>query len=64
MNINDYIKNLDVDIDSTKRMDCPVCNGKNTFTVTNNMGRLLWNCYKVSCNVGGNERINMTVDQI
>ena len=64
MNINDYIKNLDVDIDSTKRMDCPVCNGKNTFTVTNNMGRLLWNCYKVSCNVGGNERINMTVEQI
>ena len=51
-------------IGETKRIDCPTCKGKKTFTITNTMGKLLWNCYKASCSVGGNKKINLTVDQI
>jgi len=64
MYIETFIQDLNIDIDMTRRMDCPNCGGKNTFTVTNSMGNLLWNCYKASCNVGGTQRINLTVEQI
>ena len=61
-----YIENIAnaLSIGETKRMDCPTCKGKKTFTITNTMGKLLWNCYKASCHVGGNKKINLTVDQI
>jgi len=61
-----YVCNIADEIghDQTKRMDCPECGGKNTFTVTNSMGRRLWNCYKASCNISGTAKVNMTVDQI
>ena len=39
INVNDY----DVSDGETQRMDCPVCRGKNTFSITNNMGDLVWN---------------------
>jgi len=45
-------------------MNCPSCNGYNTFTVTNNMGTLLWNCYKASCSIRGNTRVRLSVDDI
>ena len=45
-------------------MDCPVCRGKNTFSITNNMGDLVWNCYKVSCTVSGSTRVGMSIDDI
>ena len=64
MDIYTYICSIEVSLNETKRMDCPVCNGKKTFTVTNNMGRRLWNCYKASCNVSGNTKMNVTVDEI
>ena len=64
MDIHKYIYDLDISMDETKRMDCPVCGGKNTFTVTNNKGMRLWNCYKASCSVGGSLKTNMTVDDI
>ena len=45
ININDF----DIANGETKRMNCPECGGYKTFTVTNNMGSIVWNCYKVSC---------------
>jgi len=60
INPNDY----DVANGETKRMNCPVCNGIKTFSITNNMGTLLWNCYKVSCTVGGSTRVHLSVDDI
>ena len=51
-------------IDDTLRMDCPICNGYNTFTVTNSMGLLLYNCYKASCNVSGKSKIRITMEDI
>lgn len=64
MNIYNYINDLDITLGETKRMNCPICNGYNTFTVTNNMGNRVWNCYKVSCNAKGNAKYHLTVDEI
>lgn len=36
-----------------KRFDCPFCAGKNTFTIANKEGDVLWNCYKAKCNARG-----------
>jgi len=63
-NIYNIVSELDVPNGHTKRMNCPSCKGTKTFTVTNNMGSLLWNCYKVSCGVSGGTRVHLTVDDI
>ena len=63
-NIYNIVSELDVRNGETKRMNCPACNGYKTFTVTNNMGSLMWNCYKVSCSVSGGSRVHLTVDDI
>ena len=52
-NIYNTISDIDIRTGETKRMNCPACNGYKTFTVTNNMGSLIWNCYKASCDAKG-----------
>ena len=63
-NIYNIISDIDIPTGHTKRMTCPVCNGYNTFTVTNNMGSLVWNCYKASCGTKGGTRVHLSVDDI
>ena len=67
MDIISFIYDLDIANGETKRMVCPSC-GRNkyekTFTVTNNMGSILWNCYKVSCDISGSMRNSLTVSDI
>ena len=63
-NIYNIISDIDVPSGQTKRMDCPNCGGYKTFTITNNLGSLVWNCYKASCNVSGGNRVHLTVDDI
>tara|TARA_R110000744_G_scaffold249313_2_gene365604 strand:- start:42 stop:821 length:780 start_codon:yes stop_codon:yes gene_type:complete len=48
-----FVKALSIPTDETYRGDCPVCHRKNTFNVTNTIGRLLYNCYHADCTVGG-----------
>ena len=57
--LNNFIDRLDISVDQTHRCDCPVCNGKNTFTVTNDSGNILYNCYKNSCKIAGAIHRNM-----
>ena len=64
MNIYNIVSELNISNGQTKRMNCPSCNGIKTFTATNNMGSLIWNCYKVSCGVSGGTRVSMTVEDI
>ena len=63
-NIYNIISDMDIPKGHTKRMDCPECHGTKTFTVTNNMGSLVWNCYKASCGTKGGTRVHLTVDDI
>jgi len=64
MNIYNYVSDLQLSVGESKRMNCPNCNGYKTFSATNNMGQLLWNCYKVSCTISGSARIHLSVDDI
>ena len=64
MNINNIISDLSLVNGETRRMTCPSCNSKNTFTVTNNMGSIVWNCYKASCSMSGGTRITLTAEDI
>lgn len=64
MNIKQYVSDLALSNGETKRLNCPSCGGYKTFTVTNNMGSLMWNCYKASCNVGGGTRVHLSSDDI
>ena len=63
-NVYNIISDIDLSNGETKRMNCPVCNGYNTFTVTNNMGSLVWNCYKAACTVSGGTRVHLSVEDI
>lgn len=51
--IQDLIDDLMMKNGETKRLDCPMCGGYNTFTITKNDGKLVWNCYKASCRSKG-----------
>tara|TARA_R110000744_G_scaffold126092_2_gene232360 strand:- start:2957 stop:3733 length:777 start_codon:yes stop_codon:yes gene_type:complete len=64
INIHEYVEQLNVENGETKRLNCPLCFSYKTFSVTNNMGSLLWNCYKVSCNIKGNARVHLSVEEI
>lgn len=67
INIRDYVMDLDVPIGGTIRSDCPVCNGRNTFTVTKEAdgGSVLYNCFKLSCElIPSIVPINLTASEI
>ena len=63
-NIYNIISDIDILNNETKRMNCPECGGYKTFTISNNMGRLLWNCYKVSCSISGSKPVHLSIDDI
>jgi hypothetical protein len=64
MNIKEYVNDLSLSNGETKRTNCPSCGGYKTFTVTNNMGSLLWNCYRASCKLSGGTRVRLTSEDI
>ncbi len=63
-NINMNIENIDLNIGETKRTNCPHCGGYNTFTITNDDGNLVWNCYKLSCNVRGKKKTILSSEDL
>ena len=64
INIYEYVKQLNVENGASQRLTCPMCRSYKTFTVTNNMGSLLWNCYKASCDVKGTSRVHLSAEDI
>ena len=62
MNIHDIINDLSLSNGESKRMACPSCKTNNTFTITNDMGNIVWNCYKNSCPISGATRTGLTAD--
>lgn len=53
MSIKQFVTDLDLRDGETKRMSCPSCGGHNTFTVHNDMGSIVYNCYKLNCGIRG-----------
>ena len=64
MNIIEIINDLQLSVGDSKRMACPVCHAKNTFTITNTMGKIVWNCYKASCTVSGGTNVALSVGDV
>ena len=64
MHIKQYVQDLDLEDGSRHRGKCPSCGKVNTFTATNNMGQLLWNCYSNSCGLSGKCSLHLTVEEI
>jgi len=48
----------------TKRVDCPFCGGRKTFTISRHEGNRVWNCYRASCGVRGGTSDEMSRDTI
>ena len=64
MNIQDFIKQHEPLDNTSSRLNCPECGGRNTFTITKEYGKLLWNCYKASCRIKGAKGVTRTKDDI
>lgn len=46
-----------------RTMDCPFCGARRKFTIDRlDDGRLIWNCYRASCNVKGIKNVGRSVD--
>ena len=64
MNIKQHVELLDLTYGETHRGNCPVCNGKKTFTATCTDTGIVYNCYKAGCNVGGIAGGTLTSEQL
>lgn len=51
------VKDLPINEGETRRIDCPFCRGRYTFTLTNEAGSVIWNCYKASCGSHGAKKV-------
>ena len=47
------VEGLFIPSDTQIRMDCPFCNGRNTFSVDTTEGNLNWYCFHASCSAKG-----------
>ena len=64
MSLQKTIDSTELKVGQTRRMNCPICNGEKTFTITNAMGKIIWNCYKASCKVSGSKTGNVSAETI
>jgi len=62
MNTLDYVQSLGLTEGESKRMACPSCGKAGTFSVTNNHGQYLWNCFHADCAVKGRTDHRITRD--
>lgn len=64
MNVRQFVKDLGVDEGESLRINCPVCGKYNTFTVHNDMGSVVYNCYSLGCGTRGAVHVQLTAAQI
>jgi len=62
--IRQFVADLRLKESDRYRGDCPECRGKNTFTATNILGDIKYNCFKLGCTVGGIHGTDMTAAEI
>jgi hypothetical protein len=51
--IKDFVDDLTIGGSGSLRMDCPSCNHKNTFSVSEINGERMWYCFHADCDVKG-----------
>ncbi len=62
--VRQFVNDLGLKEGERHRCDCPECRGKNTFTATNELGDIKYNCFKLGCTVGGIYGIDMTAAEV
>jgi len=62
MQMREYAESLGLLDGESRRMNCPSCGHKKTFSVTNNNGELMWNCFHADCTVRGRTDRRITRD--
>lgn len=62
MDMKEHVESLGLHNDESRRMDCPSCGHKKTFSVTNQGGTLMWNCFHADCEVRGRTDRRITRD--
>lgn len=64
--MNSHIQQLidEVNPFESKRFNCPVCNGSNSFSVTNKGAVIDFNCFKAGCTLRGKQNLKMSTDEI
>ena len=63
--MDNYIEEtLDLTEGESVRKACPKCGSKNTFTARKVDGRIIYNCYKLSCDLKGMVSTAMTMEEM
>jgi len=62
--LKELIDGLALPSGRSRRIDCPGCGGRNTFSVTNDRGTVVFNCFKASCDLHGATGGSFTLDDI
>lgn len=60
MDMKDYVDSLNLQPEESRRLDCPVCGHKGTFSVTNRNGIKMWNCFHAACDTKGRSNFRIT----
>ncbi len=58
--LSSHVESLEIAPFGRYRSDCPVCNRKNTFSVTDDGVQRLWFCFHADCNVRGRTSIKIS----
>ena len=64
MSIRRYVETVEIKDGESRRMNCPSCFAKNTFTITKEVGQIKYNCYKLDCSVKGIYNGEMTAIEV
>ena len=60
----EWVKTLSIKEGGRVTTDCPFCGGKNKFSLDKYDGKLVWNCYRASCNVKGMYSGKRSIDAV
>lgn len=62
MNTKEYVESLGLMVGESRRLNCPECGHNKTFSVTNEDGTLMWNCFHADCAEKGRGNRRITRD--
>ena len=62
--VRKLIEDLTLSEGESQRMNCPLCGGNNTFTVTKQEGVVVYNCYKLGCGSRGAVPVGVSAEDV
>lgn len=64
MNVRQFVEDLHLELDVSKRLDCPVCGRKHTFSVTKTLDGTKWFCFSASCGSKGVANSTLSIEDM